>query len=83
MDRCEGHMDTDHEVEYMGMKKTVNSFHSQNISRLHRSGHCLAVDDNGNCEAWADNNIFGIVWHPERMKNPWVPPEISNRFQIL
>jgi gamma-glutamyl-gamma-aminobutyrate hydrolase PuuD len=79
---CSGHMDTDHEIDYMGIKKTVNSFHSQNISRLHSTGQCLAVDHEGHCEAWADKNIFGIVWHPERMPVAWIPPEISNILQI-
>ncbi len=82
VDRCEGHMDTDHEIEYMGLKRSVNSYHSQTIKHLHRTGHCLAKDEQGNCEAWIDGRISGVVWHPERMDDPWIPAEISNSFFI-
>jgi gamma-glutamyl-gamma-aminobutyrate hydrolase PuuD len=75
-------MDTHHSVEYMGLTYQVNSHHSQTIKRLHSTGYCLAQDKDGNCEAWVDGDIFGVVWHPERMQNPWTPPEIANRFQI-
>jgi gamma-glutamyl-gamma-aminobutyrate hydrolase PuuD len=83
VDRCDGHMDTDHSIWYMGIEKTVNSYHSQTISRIHKTGSVLATDEQGNCEAWIDGQISGVVWHPERMQNPWTPPEISNKFLIL
>lgn len=79
---CDDHMDTEHEIEYMGLKRTVNSYHTQTIKHLHKSGHCLARDAEGNCEAWIDGDIYGVVWHPERMTDPWTPPEIANRFFI-
>jgi gamma-glutamyl-gamma-aminobutyrate hydrolase PuuD len=82
VDRCDDHMDTNHAVDYMGLRYQVNSHHSQAIKRLHSTGYCLAQDEDGNCEAWMDGDIFGVVWHPERMQNPWTPPEIANRFQI-
>ncbi len=79
---CHGHMDVEHSVEYLSGKKLVNSYHTQTISLLHSSGQGLAWDADGNCEAWIDGNISGVVWHPERMTDPWIPTEISNRFQI-
>jgi hypothetical protein len=29
-------------------------------------------------EAWIDGKLAGVVWHPERMDNPWLPDEIHN-----
>jgi hypothetical protein len=40
----------------------------------------LAYDDQGNCESWIDGKIAGIVWHPERMSQPWIPEEIEQLF---
>lgn len=75
---CHGHMDTHHNVHYTGLTHQVNSYHTQTITNLHKSGTVLATDDDGNCEAWIDGRIAGIVWHPERMASPWIPVEISN-----
>jgi len=79
---CDHHMDTQHDVYYLGMAHNVNSYHSQTITSLHSKASSLAQDADGNHEAWIDGDIAGIVWHPERMATPWVPAEISNRFQI-
>ena len=40
----------------------------------------LVTDLHGHCEAWIDNKapIAGIVWHPERMQDPWIPEEIEH-----
>lgn len=76
------HMDTEHVIWYHNESKTVNSFHSNTIKNPHSTAQILAVDDNNNCESWIDNNLAGIVWHPERMLNPWIPTEISNKFLI-
>lgn len=72
-----GHTDTLHSVNYFGDQYTVNSYHSLGISMLHKSGTVLVTDSDGNCEAWIDGNIAGIVWHPERMEHPWIPDEIQ------
>ena len=72
-----GHVDTSHTVNYFGDPMVVNSYHSLGIQKLHRSGTELATDPEGNCEAWIDGNLAGIVWHPERMVLPWIPDEIQ------
>ena len=74
---CDGHMDIDHTVTYKDKQYIVNSHHSQNIKNLHSSARSLAVDSEGNCEAWVDNNIAGVVWHPERSEDMWLPEEIA------
>lgn len=74
----EGHMDTEHDIDYFGQKISVNSYHTQSITQLHASGKILATDQQGNCEAFIDRNLAGIVWHPERSLEPWMPPEIAN-----
>ena len=79
---CEGHMDVDHPVNMLGQCYTVNSHHSQTIGQLHSTAQGLVYDDQGNCEAWIDRNIAGVVWHPERMEQPWLPSEISTLLLI-
>ena len=78
----DGHMDLPHNVNYNNRIRAVNSYHSLGISRLHESGTVLATDAVGNCEAWIDGYIAGVVWHPERMDEPWLPVEISNLMRI-
>ena len=77
-----GHMDTDHTVMYRERAVTVNSFHNLSITVPHYTATVLATDLDGQCEAWIDTkcNIAGVVWHPERMINPWLPEEINNMF---
>jgi len=77
VEECDGHSDIIHTVNYFGELKEVNSYHSLYIKSLHSSAVVLANDEQGNCEAWIDGNTAGIVWHPERMKNPWIPEEIE------
>jgi len=71
-----GHTDTTHLVYYNNQKITVNSFHSISITVPHVNP--LVTDSDGNTEAWIDGNIAGVVWHPERMQEPWLPTEIDN-----
>ena len=72
-----GHNDCQHEINYFGELKTVNSYHTLAIRYPQKTAVILANDDQGNCEAWIDGKTAGIVWHPERMENPWVPEEIA------
>lgn len=76
----EGHSDTLHLVNYFGDLKEVNSHHSLFIKNPHKSAIVLVNDDMGNCESWIDGKMAGIVWHPERMSNPWIPDEIQDLF---
>ena len=74
----DGHINTSHSVYYLGDEHYVNSYHSLAIKKLHSSGTELVVDPEGNCEAWIDNKIAGVMWHPERMKIAWLPDEIQS-----
>jgi GMP synthase-like glutamine amidotransferase len=74
----DAHRDTKHPVLYFGEIKEVNSFHSLGIEKLHDSGTVLCTDELGQVEAWIDGTLAGIVWHPERMENPWIPDEVDN-----
>lgn len=71
-----GHHNTEHTVMYFGDIYQVNSYHTLAITKLHKSGTVLATDNEGNCEAWIDGQTAGVVWHPERMKEPWLPDVI-------
>ena len=71
-----------HSVDYFGQQYQVNSYHSLGIDKPHASAKILATDSEGHCEAWMDGNLAGIVWHPERMFNPWIPSEIQNLLKV-
>ena len=75
----EQHSNTEHVVNYFGDLKTVNSFHTWGIVEPHQTATTLVTDLHGNCEAWIDTKapMAGIVWHPERMEEPWIPEEIE------
>ena len=77
-----GHSDTDHSVNYHGKNIQVNSHHNRGILKLHSSGQVLATDEQGHCEAWIDRLVAGIVWHPERMENPFIPSEIQQIMKL-
>lgn len=76
IETIDGHSDTNHMINYFGDIKEVNSHHTLSIKTLHKQAISLANDGEGNCEAWIDGKIAGIVWHPERMLTPWIPDEI-------
>ena len=77
IEEIDNHHNTNHKVIYQGKKYKVNSYHSLCLKEL-GVGEVLATDEDGNIEAWINNNIAGVVWHPERMDTPWLPPEIEN-----
>jgi gamma-glutamyl-gamma-aminobutyrate hydrolase PuuD len=81
--QCEGHMDTEHMINYNGEYIMVNSHHGQTIIKPHSTATVIATDELGACEAWIDKNMAGIVWHPERMKTPFVPKEILNIINLF
>ena len=78
----EGHSNVDHTVHYAGREIQVNSHHNLAIQQLHSTGQVLAHDAEGNCEAWIDGNMAGIVWHPERMTAPFIPAEIQQVIKL-
>ena len=77
-----GHSDSTHSVDYFGRSIEVNSHHNLAIRQLHTQAQCLARDSDGNSEAWIDGLMAGIVWHPERMTNPFIPAEIQQVMKL-
>ena len=69
------HYNTEHTVYYNNQEFAVNSYHTLRLKMVH--GNSLVVDSDGNTEAWIDGNVAGVVWHPERMEQPWLPNEIQ------
>ena len=78
----DGHLDCTHEIDYQGRKIQVNSYHNQGIVRTHSTAKTLAQDSQGNTEAWIDGGMAGIVWHPERMSEPFIPAEIQQIMKL-
>ena len=77
-----GHQDCEHTVIYQDREITVNSFHNQTIAAVHSTAQVLCQDQNGNCEAWIDGLIAGVMWHPERMANPFLPQQIQQVMKL-
>ena len=73
----EDHQDCYHEVSYQGTQYLVNSYHKLRIEQPPPAATVLARDPDGHVEAWIHNCAAGIMWHPERMTQPWIPNEIS------
>jgi len=74
------HGGVEHVVKYRDQDVVVNSYHDLVIKQPQSSAQVLAVDPEGDCEAWIDGLTAGIVWHPERSQDPWIPDEISTLF---
>jgi putative glutamine amidotransferase len=72
------HMDSYHEVLYHGQQHLVNSYHRLRIEQAPPAATVLACDSDGYVEAWISGKTAGIMWHPERMTQPWMPAEIQN-----
>lgn len=78
----DGHLDSEHDVNYNGRQIQVNSHHNQAIVRTHDTAKPLAFDRDGNTESWIDGQFAGIVWHPERMSEPFIPAEIQQIMRL-
>ena len=72
------HQDCYHEVFYHGEPHLVNSYHKLRIERSPPAATVLACDSDGYPESWILGRTAGIMWHPERMTQPWIPEEIQN-----
>lgn len=71
------HQDCYHEVFYQDQPHLVNSYHKLRIERSPLDATVLARDPDGYPEAWISGKTAGIMWHPERMIQPWIPQEIQ------
>jgi gamma-glutamyl-gamma-aminobutyrate hydrolase PuuD len=60
-------------------KYEVNSYHTQSISKISDDFEVIAVDELDNIEAFKHKTkqIYGVVWHPERMTIPVLPASIK------
>lgn len=74
----EGHMDSEHNVYVDKDIRVVNSYHTLQIFRAPERATILATDEAGICEAWIYKNIGAVVWHPERMDQPYWPKQIGD-----
>jgi gamma-glutamyl-gamma-aminobutyrate hydrolase PuuD len=74
------HQDSYHEVFYQDESHLVNSYHTLRIAKLPPGATVLANDPDGNIEAWIHGRTAALMWHPERMKKPWIPNEIKELF---
>ena len=72
------HQDSYHEVSYHDEPHLVNSYHRLRIQQAPPDATVLARDPDGHAEAWIYGRIAGIMWHPERMQQPWIPDEIQH-----
>ena len=74
-----GHHNVNHPIYLDGITQTVNSYHTIAIQTLGSNLTTLATDSNGIVEAFVDHtqNIWGIVWHPERMGTPVLPGHLK------
>jgi gamma-glutamyl-gamma-aminobutyrate hydrolase PuuD len=75
VDSIEGHMDSSHLINGTQM---VNSYHTLQILQHPKQATVLATDEQGNCESWIYKNIGAVVWHPERMNEPYWPKQIGD-----
>jgi gamma-glutamyl-gamma-aminobutyrate hydrolase PuuD len=73
----EDHQDCYHEVEYHGAQHLVNSYHKLRIEQTPPGATVLARDPDGYVEAWILGRTAGVMCHPERMAQPWIPNEIQ------
>jgi putative glutamine amidotransferase len=74
------HVQTDHEIIMDNSIYTVNSYHGQSIDKLGPDMEKVAMDLDGYTEAFKHKYkpIYGIVWHPERMKEPVLPNDVRS-----
>jgi gamma-glutamyl-gamma-aminobutyrate hydrolase PuuD len=82
LDSIDKHYEVDHPIFYHREVLEVNSYHNKCIKKLPESTNVLCLDYLGNIEAFTSNNLAGIVWNPEKMDKPWIPPEIAYMLRI-
>jgi gamma-glutamyl-gamma-aminobutyrate hydrolase PuuD len=73
----EDHQDSYHEVFYQDESHLVNSYHKLRIELSPPGATVLAHDPDGHAEAWILDRTASIMWHPERMAQPWWPDEVK------
>lgn len=70
---CPLHHNVHHYITVDSTRHLVNSYHSLCINQVPLGAEVIARDDQGGIESWQINNMFAVVWHPERMPVPVLP----------
>jgi putative glutamine amidotransferase len=83
-EECEGHHNTEHNVIMHDKIYKVNSFHTNKITSLGKGYDIVATTEEGDIEAFKHNtrNIWGIVWHPERMEKTVLPQDVERLLNV-
>jgi gamma-glutamyl-gamma-aminobutyrate hydrolase PuuD len=76
------HVTENYPIIYHGEVIEVTGDHRTGILKNETSVEVLCTDYNGYTEAFIKDNIAGLLWNPERMQNPWIPPEIALLLRI-
>ena len=71
-----------HPIFYNREVIEVSSYHDKCIKSLPKEAETLCLDYAGNIEAFIAKNMCGVVWNPEKMETPWIPPEIAYLLRI-
>jgi len=71
-----------HPIFYNREVIEVSSYHDYCIKTLPENVDSLCLDYLGNVEAFISNNRCGVVWNPEKMEKPWIPPELAYLLRI-
>ena len=71
----DNHVHTEHYVYMDGANHLVNSYHGQSIETIGNDMEIIALSGDDSIEAIKHKTkpIYGVVWHPERMKDPVLP----------
>jgi gamma-glutamyl-gamma-aminobutyrate hydrolase PuuD len=70
----DSHQNSQHKIIMEGQEHLVNSYHNLKIDKLGRDLVSIATADS-DVEGFkhVERPIWGLVWHPERMKDPVLP----------
>ena len=79
---AKNHYDFPHPIFYHREVLEVNSFHNKCIKSMPDDVNILCLDYIGDVEAFMKDNLAGIMWNPEKMEKPWIPPEIAYLLRI-
>lgn len=77
------HHNTEHEIRMEGKTYTVNSYHHMAIDELG-----IDLDPIAHCDAMVEGfkhrnrDIWGLVWHPERMDVPVLPSDLKDLIYV-
>ena len=76
------HITVNYPIIYHGEVLEVTGDHATGILKNEASVEVLCTDYNGYTEAFIKGNVAGVLWNPERMPKPWIPPEIALLLRI-